>query len=53
MQVMQRHLVAGALFSAGIENNDVRNSMLGSNTEDQLDFTVIFILLTLHLRQIL
>jgi hypothetical protein len=32
--------VAGAVFSAGIENNDVRNSMLGTKAEDQLDFTV-------------
>ena len=40
VQVLQRHLVSGSLFSIGIANNDQQNTLLGNLPEDQLDFTV-------------
>jgi hypothetical protein len=40
MQVLQRHLVAGTLFSLGINNDDIHHSLLGNDPEDDLKFTV-------------
>lgn len=38
--LLQRHLMAGVLFSAGISDGDQKNTMLGSSPEDQLDFAL-------------
>ena len=37
---MQRHMLAGTFFSIGLNDQDVRFSLLGNKQTDELEFSV-------------
>ncbi len=39
-QLMQRHMLAGTFFSIGLNDQDVRFSLLGNKQTDELEFSV-------------